>query len=61
MKNGLSYHGQMIKQECEAMLKALETGDKGIVHAVARRLNCFTFETLNGSSPFVVWPGTIEK
>lgn len=48
MKNELTYHGQMIKQECEALLKSLTIGDEDTVLSIAERLNNFVIEVVDG-------------
>lgn len=50
MKKELTYHGQMIKQEAEALLKALTLGDENVVLAIEERLNNFAIDVVDGKA-----------
>ena len=50
MKKELTYHGQMMKQEAEALLKALTLGDEKVVMAIEKRLNNFAIDVVDGKA-----------
>lgn len=50
MKKELTYHGQMMKQEAEALLKALKLGDESVVMAIGKRLNNFAIDVVDGKA-----------
>lgn len=50
MKKELTYHGQMMKQEAESLLKALTLGDEKVVMSIEKRLRNFADDIVDGSA-----------